>query len=60
MNAAPTLAGALSTKASNKHGDSQLARILADMCRPGVEQLCHSHMLLLIAIRLHDHVAVPA
>ncbi len=38
MNAAPLLTGALSNKGSNKganHGDSQLARILADMCRQG-------------------------
>lgn len=38
MNAAPLLTGALSNKGSSKgaiHGDSQLARILAEMCRQG-------------------------
>ena len=35
MISAPSLAGALTIKVSSKHGDSQLARILADMCRPG-------------------------
>ena len=43
MNTAPSLSNALSNKGSSKgaiHGDSQLARILADMCRQGVACPC--------------------
>ena len=41
MSATASLAVTLSNKGSNKgalHGDSQLARILADMCRQGERQ----------------------
>ena len=50
MNAAPLLTGALSNKGSNKgalHGDSQLARILADMCRQGEAYLKLANVITL-------------